>query len=107
MEHRIGDEENILFFDNIGDDIKWIEKIKTKFEEPEKISKNQIFAKKKGDVIHYILSMVKELPDDHEEFLNTCITTGIAKYGFHPYEEEIKNTIIKFFHHCIYGERNN
>ena len=99
MEHRIGDEENILFFDNIGDDIKWIEKIKTKFEEPEKISKNQIFAKKKGDVIHYILSMVKELPDDHEEFLNTCITTGIAKYGFHPYEEEIKNTIIKFFHH--------
>ncbi len=89
--------EDKLIFDDIGNDIKWMEKIKTKLEEPLKVSKNQIFAKRKGDVVHYILSLIDRLPDDYDKFLDECIAIGIAKFNFHSYKEEIKHIIFSFF----------
>ena len=50
--------------DDLGNDIEWLTKIKTKFEEAAHISRQQIYAKKKGDVIHYILSLIHTLPEE-------------------------------------------
>jgi ATP-dependent exoDNAse (exonuclease V) beta subunit len=104
-ERRTSNVEGQSGFDNFGNDIKWMEKIKSKFEEPTKISAEQLYAKRKGDVVHYILSLIKRLPDeDHEAFINRCIETGIARYGFHQYEEEIKETISGFFRNPRFRE---
>ena len=104
-ERRTSNVEGQPGFDNFGNDIKWMEKIKSKFEEPTKISAEQLYAKRKGDVVHYILSLIKRLPDeDHEAFINRCIETGIARYGFHQYEKEIKETISGFFRNPRFRE---
>jgi ATP-dependent exoDNAse (exonuclease V) beta subunit len=86
-----------LLFDDQGDDIKWMEKINTNYEEVTGFIKEQLFAKKKGDVIHYILSLITRLPDQYEGFLKRCISAGIAKYSFHPYTQEIVEMIIGIF----------
>ena len=83
--------------EKLGEDIGWVAKIKTKFEDAGNISRQQLYAKKKGDVIHYILSRVLTLPDNSEAFLRQCIRTGIAQYHFFSYEKEIENIIFGFF----------
>jgi ATP-dependent exoDNAse (exonuclease V) beta subunit len=86
-----------MLFDDLGDGIKWMEKIGTNLEELTDSFKEQLFAKKKGDVIHYILSLIAGLPDQYEELLNTCMTAGIARYAFHPYTREIGKIIVNVF----------
>jgi len=86
-----------LLFDDLGDDIKWMGKISTNSEEVTGFFKEQLFAKKKGDVIHYILSLITRLPDQYEGFLDTCVSAGIAKYAFHPHTHEIGKMIVNIF----------
>ena len=83
--------------DDLGNDIGWLTKIKTKFEEAALISRQQIYAKKKGDVIHYILSLIHTLPEEHKTLLDTCVRAGIAKYHFSAFTEAIQRIIIGFF----------
>lgn len=102
---QVGKSEGQPVFDDFGHEIKWMEKIKAKFEEPTKISPEQIFAKRKGDVVHYILSLIERLPDeDREAFINRCMETGIARFGFHPYEKEIEKAIRGFFQNPRFRE---
>jgi hypothetical protein len=54
-------------------------------------------AKERGEVIHFILSLIKVLPDDYEALLKERIRQGIAKHGFHRYEIPITDTIFKMF----------
>lgn len=95
-EHEKTDKDSLLF-GNIGNDIKWMKKINTDSEEMTVFFKEQLFAKKKGDTVHYILSLIKRLPDEYGDFLKSCISAGIAKYAFHPYTSEIKDIVAKFF----------
>jgi ATP-dependent exoDNAse (exonuclease V) beta subunit len=90
--------------EKLGEDIGWVAKIKTKFEDAGNISRQQLYAKKKGDVIHYILSRVLTLPDNGEAFLRQCIRTGIAQYHFFSYEEEIENIIFGFFRNVEFAK---
>ncbi|MCX5806176.1 MAG: UvrD-helicase domain-containing protein [Proteobacteria bacterium] len=94
---EINSDASEPLFHDLGDDIKWMEKIGTKLEAAPGFFKEQLFAKKKGDIIHYILSLIIRLPDQCEEFLNTCISSGIARYTFHPYADEIKKMIFNIF----------
>jgi ATP-dependent helicase/nuclease subunit A len=87
----------VLLFNDTGDKIKWMEKIGTNLVEMTGFFKEQLFAKKKGDIIHYILSLITKLPDEYEEFLNVCTSAGIAKFAFHPYSDDIRNIIVKIF----------
>lgn len=80
-----------------GNDIDWLTKIQTKFEEAAQISRQQLFAKKRGDVIHYILSLITTLPENVDAFLDTCVRAGIARYHFSAYFESIQKIIIDFF----------
>jgi ATP-dependent exoDNAse (exonuclease V) beta subunit len=82
---------------NLGNDIEWLTKIKTKFEEAAHISRQQLYAKKKGDVIHYILSLVHTLPENNNALLDTCVMAGIAKYHFSTHTEAIRKIIVNFF----------
>jgi ATP-dependent exoDNAse (exonuclease V) beta subunit len=82
---------------NPGNDIEWLTKIKTKFEEATHISRQQLYAKKKGDVIHYILSLIHTLPEINMALLETYVRAGIAKYHFSPYMETIQEIIAGFF----------
>jgi ATP-dependent helicase/nuclease subunit A len=92
-------------FYDFGHEIKWMEKIKGKFGEPTRVSVEQIFAKRKGDVVHYVLSLIKRLPDEgREAFVGRCAEAGIAKFGFAPYGEEIKETISAFFRNPRFKE---
>jgi len=84
-------------FEDLGEDIGWMGYIKTKVEEPGGISPENLFAKKKGDVIHYVLSLISILPEDYDMFLNRCIVSGIARYGFHSRESMITDMIYGIF----------
>jgi ATP-dependent exoDNAse (exonuclease V) beta subunit len=83
--------------DNFGNDIKWLTKIKTNFEEAALVTRQQVYAKKKGDVIHYILSLIHTLPEEHKNLLDTCVRAGIAKYHFTAFTESIQKIITTFF----------
>jgi ATP-dependent helicase/nuclease subunit A len=83
--------------DDLGNDIRWLTKIKTKFEEAAHISRQQLYAKKKGDVIHYILSLVHTLSENSNALLDTCVMAGIAKYHFSTHTEAIRKIIVNFF----------
>lgn len=96
-EDKIKTDAEGLLFDDLGDDIEWMKKISTKLEEAPGFFKEQLFAKKKGDVIHFILSLIARLPDKYEEFLNICTSAGIARYVFHPYANEIRKMIVNIF----------
>jgi ATP-dependent helicase/nuclease subunit A len=87
-----------------GNDIEWLTKIKTKFEEATHISRQQLYAKKKGDVIHYILSLVHTLPEINMAFLETYVRAGIAKYHFSAYTETIQEIIAGFFSNAQFME---
>jgi ATP-dependent exoDNAse (exonuclease V) beta subunit len=84
-------------FEGLGEDIGWMEYIKTKVEKPGEISPEMLFAKKKGDVIHYVLSLISKLPEDYDIFLNRCIVTGIARYGFQSHKSMITDMIYGIF----------
>jgi ATP-dependent helicase/nuclease subunit A len=85
-------------FEDFGHQIRWMDNIKGKLGEPARISAEQIFAKRKGDVVHYILSLVKRLPEESpEEFVARCTTAGVARFGFDSHRKEIEETIAAFF----------
>ncbi|MEI6154970.1 MAG: 3'-5' exonuclease [Deltaproteobacteria bacterium] len=87
-----------LPFEDLGEDIGWMGYMKTKVEEPGGISSENLFAKKKGDVIHYILSLISRLPEDYDDvFLNRYIVTGIARYSFHSHKSLITDMICGIF----------
>jgi ATP-dependent exoDNAse (exonuclease V) beta subunit len=90
-------EAEALLFDNLGEDIKWMEKIGANPEGITGFFKEHLFAKKKGDIVHYILSLIIRLPDQYEGFLKTRVSAGIAKYAFHPYAHEIGKMIVGIF----------
>ena len=84
-------------YENFGNDIGWTSKIKPKFEEAAHVSRQQLYAKRKGDVIHYILSLIGALPDHDDSFLDKCVRAGTAKYHFHNHFETIRKIIDAFF----------
>jgi ATP-dependent helicase/nuclease subunit A len=92
-------------FDDFGHEIKWMEKIKGKFGELTRISAEQIFAKRKGDVVHCIFSLIKRLPDEGQEtFIRKCTEAGIARFAFDPHKREIEETISAFFRNPRFRE---
>ena len=92
-------------FDDFGHEIKWMEKIKGKFGELTRISAEQIFAKRKGDVVHCIFSLIKRLPDEGQEtFIRRCTEAGIARFAFGPHKREIEETISAFFRNPRFRE---
>lgn len=92
-----GTRDKGQLFEGLGEDIGWMGYIKAKVEEPGGISPENLFAKKKGDVIHYILSLISKLPEDYDIFLNRCIVTGIARYGFHSHKSMVTDMIYRIF----------
>ncbi len=92
-------EENQLF-DDLGKDNRWMEFIRAKIDGPGGISPQNIFAKKKGDVIHYILSLITKLPEDWTTFIDKHINTGAAKYGLDSYKPIINETLINAFNNA-------
>jgi ATP-dependent exoDNAse (exonuclease V) beta subunit len=55
-------------------------------------SRQQMFAKKRGDVLHYILSLVRSTPLRDED-LELFISIGAAKYNFQDHIPSIRQTI--------------
>ncbi|MCX5807927.1 MAG: UvrD-helicase domain-containing protein [Proteobacteria bacterium] len=92
-----GTRDEGQLFEGLGEEIGWMGYIKTKVEEPGGISPENLFAKKKGDVIHHVLSLISKLPEDYDIFLNRCIVTGIARYGFHSHKSMITDMIYGIF----------
>jgi ATP-dependent exoDNAse (exonuclease V) beta subunit len=84
-------------YENFGSDIGWTSKIKPKFEEAAHVSRQQLYAKRKGDVINYILSLISVLPDHDDSFLDECVRAGTAKYHFQNHSEMIRKIIDAFF----------
>ncbi len=101
-QRESGDLTHQFMDDSFGNEIRWLEKIRTKFEEAGNISRQQLHAKKRGDVIHYILSLIISLPENHEIFLHHCISAGIARYHFELFEKEIQNVIVSFFRNTAF-----
>ncbi|HEY3275240.1 MAG TPA: UvrD-helicase domain-containing protein [Syntrophorhabdaceae bacterium] len=82
-----------------GGEIRWMEKVRAKFEPPEGCSRDQVRAKRKGDVIHYILSLITFLPPEADAFLVDACRRGAMRFGLNEHEEEIRRFITRFFRH--------
>ena len=76
-------------------ELRWMEKVRGKFESPEGCSREQVFAKKKGDVIHYILSQVGSLPPEADYY--GLVHRGVMRFGLMDREAEIHGSIARFF----------
>jgi ATP-dependent exoDNAse (exonuclease V) beta subunit len=91
---RTGDD---LHLQSTGEDLRWMDKVHGKFEPPEDCSREQAQAKKRGDAIHYILSLIGFLPDDYESLLNKSVSQAAARFGLRAEEGELRGIIARFF----------
>ncbi|MCX8023269.1 MAG: UvrD-helicase domain-containing protein [Syntrophorhabdaceae bacterium] len=83
---------------DIGQDIGWMDYIKKRSEDSIKPSAESIYAKTKGDAIHHILSLIKELPEAGEmDFVDFCIKKGLSRFNTIHDREEIEETIKNIF----------
>ena len=81
-------------------DLRWMEKVRGKFEPPENCSRDQVYAKKKGDLIHYILSLITFLPEEYDqEAVAGPVRLGLRRFGLMEREEEIMAALVRFFDH--------
>ncbi len=78
-------------------ELPWMDKMRRKLEDLQGISREQILARQKGDVIHYILSLIQTLPEDYREVVNEAVLRGIERYGFHRHLREVGRTVATFF----------
>jgi len=92
-----------LRFDAAGKDLRWMAKVHGKFEPPESCSKEQIHAKKRGDAIHYILSLIEFLPEDYEAFLAESVPRAAARFGLRTEEAELKAIMVRFLSQASFG----
>lgn len=90
-------ENEVPAFADLGEELRWMERIRTKIEDPDAISGWRIAAERKGDVIHYILSLVKWLPTEYVKFLDNCIEAGLGQYDYRAHKAEIREIIFRFF----------
>ena len=83
-----------------GEELRWMSKVHGKFESPEGCSKEQIRAKKRGDAIHYILSLIEFLPADYRPLLNEAARRAAARFGLLSEEKELEAVMVRFFSHA-------
>jgi hypothetical protein len=76
-----------------------MEKVGAKFEPPEGCSRDMVRAKRKGDVIHYILSLITFLPGDSTDFLADLCRRGAARFGLASQAEEVQRVLTRFMGH--------
>lgn len=88
-EKRKHEDFSDLNYENFEEDIKWFELLRTKVVKPEQISKIRFRAIKKGEMLHYILSLIDWFPDDK---LDKKILQALHKFNIED-EENIKEDI--------------
>ncbi len=81
----------------LGTDIGWLDRTKTRFRSESSVSRRQIAATKRGDLIHYILSLILTLPDEYEPFVRRYVKAGAARFPRIAHEEEICRVLLRFF----------
>ncbi len=86
-----------LCFNDMDDGMQWAEMFRKKFIKPETVSRRSITAQDKGDLIHYILSLIHALPHDHLPYVRRSIQAGIAKLNAPFSEEEIEEALVQLF----------
>jgi len=85
-------------FQNFGSRIGWLDYIKKRTDTLIKPSVQTISAKTKGDLIHYVLSMVKALPEREEmPFIDCCINAGLARFNSYKDKDGIKHILTGIF----------
>lgn len=80
----------------------WMNMIGMKIAETSTVSMKQLLAKKRGDLIHFILSLITVLPDQYSDYLGHCIHSGIAKHPAIASPDDLKETLMAFFRNKIF-----
>ncbi|MBN1897836.1 MAG: UvrD-helicase domain-containing protein [Spirochaetes bacterium] len=93
-ESRFPDDQ--IKFNDWGKDIKWINRIFPRIEKSEAMALKQARAKRKGEVIHYILSLIKQRERSDQD-LDEKIETGLAKFNYFHEKEDIRKILFTFF----------
>ncbi|OPY80175.1 MAG: ATP-dependent DNA helicase PcrA [Syntrophorhabdus sp. PtaU1.Bin058] len=86
-----------LLLGDMDDRIRWTETFRKKFTGPETVSRRSIMAQAKGDLIHYILSLIRVLPQDPLPCVRESVKAGIAKLNAPFKEDEIEGVIVQLF----------
>lgn len=95
----VAGEDNVCDFPvtDIGKEIIWMEKIKTKLQNPEASSYSHIMARKEGDLIHYILSSIIQLPLDYESVIKQRTREAVRRHGLYAFEIPVQSKLLRFF----------
>jgi ATP-dependent helicase/nuclease subunit A len=86
-----------LRLSDMDDRIRWTETFRKKFTGPETVSRRSIIAQAKGDLIHYVLSLIHVLPRDPLPCVQESVKAGIAKLNAPFNEDEIEGMIVRLF----------
>ena len=86
-----------LLLDDMDDRARWAEMLGKKFIRPETVSRRSIAARSKGDLIHYILSLIHVLPPDPSSCLRESVQAGIAKLNAPFNEGEVGEVVAQLF----------
>ncbi len=82
---------NLTVFDDKGPDLGWMSQTGAKFEPLDRVSPNRIRAKRKGDVVHYILSLIETLGE--EDRLDEWVERGVGRFSVPSYRAAIRETL--------------
>jgi len=98
-KHPVGIQYRIYDFPEtaLGGTALWTEKIKAKLQHPDTSSYKHVIAKRQGDIIHYILSLIKRLPDDYEPTIKQKTADVIRLFGFNSLQIPIQKLLLRFF----------
>jgi ATP-dependent helicase/nuclease subunit A len=65
-------------------------------ESPEAVSRTLLAARRKGEALHYILSLVGHLPDEPSSVIEKAVAAGVRRFRLLEYEEELRERVERF-----------
>lgn len=90
-----GEMPGFPVFNEEDRELRWMDRLGAKFEPLEAASPARIRAKRKGDVVHYILSLIHDMEGIEEGQLDRWVDAGVGRLNFRPYRAEVRETLVR------------
>ncbi len=76
-----------------GNGVHWIDRMRSKLADGSGLSRARLAARRKGDLIHYILSLVASLGEDGGKTVRDAVASGLARHRGAADPEEVASLL--------------